>query len=86
MDVQNTSTQTATQSGRFRQTENAPTRKVVSATLASALATIFVWAFNTYVSPQMPIPQPIAGAITTVFTFLTAYFVPPARQDAIEEA
>ena len=65
---------------------------MVSATLASglafALATIFVWAFNTYVSPQAPMPDLVAVAITTVFTAAVtlgiAYLVPPAGQDQIE--
>lgn len=85
---------TSTNPARFKQLSGVPTRKVVSATLASALAsalaTIFVWAFNTYVSPQTPLPDIVAGAITTVFTavitFAAAYFVSPAMQDQITPA
>ena len=56
MNTSTTRTDAQTKPVHFKQMINVPTRKVVSATLASVLATIFVWAFNSYVSPQAPCP------------------------------
>jgi len=53
-----------------------PTRKVGSSAIGGALATIVIWAINTYSGVEMP-PE-IAAAITTIIVALIAYLVPDA--------
>lgn len=68
-----------------RMTHAAPAQKVVASTLASAVATIVVWAMNTYaLEPDMP--DYIVGAVLTVCTAITGYLTPPARRDTIADA
>lgn len=63
----------------------APTQKVIGSTVASALATIVVWALNTYaLEPDMP--DYIVGAVITLCTGLAGYFTPPAARDGIVES
>jgi hypothetical protein len=59
----------------------APTQKVTSATVASALSGVFVWAANSWFNAK--IPAEVAVMITTIFTFLAGYFIPPGRDEQI---
>ncbi len=64
----------------------APTRKVAVGGAAGTISVLLVWVFNTYVSPDQPMPSEIASTATTVLTFLVSYFVPPASSEAIQVA
>ena len=67
-----------------KQVSAAPTRKVLAGGLAGALASIAVFALNTYVlPPDKPITAEIAAALITVLTFFISYMVPPAPADQI---
>ena len=70
-----------------KQESAAPTRKVVAGGVAGAIATIAVFALNTYVLPtEKPITAEIAAALTTVLSFVISYLVPPAAADQITAA
>lgn len=58
-----------------------PTRKVMAGTLAAALTTLIIYGLETGFGLQIPVT--VSGAITTVLTFLTAYFIPPSEIDQI---
>lgn len=60
-----------------------PTRKVTSGGAAGAVSVLLVWLYNTYISPEHPMPSEVASTVTTVLTFLVAYFVPPASSEAV---
>ena len=65
-----------------RMANAAPAQKVVATTVASAVATILIWALNTYVlEPDMP--DYIMGAILTICTALAGYLTTPASRDRI---
>lgn len=49
-------------------------RKVSAGALAGALSVVVVWVLGEYA--EVEIPPEVASAITTVFTFIVAYFVP----------
>jgi hypothetical protein len=62
----------------------APARKVTAATMAAALATVLVWALNTFALPEAQhITETVAGAITTLLVGLVGYFTPPSPNDQI---
>lgn len=69
---------------KVKQAKAAPTKKVTIGGLAGALSAILVWALNQYAGAQ--IPGEIGSAITTVFTFVVAYLVPPAPSDNVVPA
>jgi len=51
--------------------------KVVAATLAAAVATILVWGIS---QAGVDVPEPVAGAIVVVLTFLAGYLkIDPER-------
>jgi fluoride ion exporter CrcB/FEX len=61
-----------------------PTRKVTAGGLAGAVATIAVFALNTYVLPHdKPLTAEISVALATVFSFAISYFIPPAATDRV---
>lgn len=61
-----------------------PTRKVAAGAIGAALATIVVWALNTYT--HVVLPDYVAGAIATLIGGVAAYFtrergVPPSEEN-----
>lgn len=52
-----------------------PERKVWSAGIGGAIATVIIWALNTYVL-SVPIEGEIAAAMTAIVTAAVAYLVP----------
>jgi hypothetical protein len=62
---------------------NKPTQKVAAAGVAGAITTIIVFVINTYVVPDKPISAEIGAALTTVLSFMTSYFTPPAPRDKV---
>jgi hypothetical protein len=62
---------------------NAPVRKVAAGGIAGAFVTLLVGILNAYVPffEIKPISGEIAGAATTVLTFLVAYSVRPAPDE-----
>lgn len=58
-----------------------PARKVVAASLGSALATITVWLIETYGGVAMP--ATVQAAAIVVVTFIVGYMVPPAAADQV---
>lgn len=77
--------QTTTEDKSFKQATASPTRKVTLGGLAGALSAIIVWVLNDFnlLPGGIDIPGEVASALTTVLTFATAYFVPPAASDQI---
>lgn len=68
-----------------RMMTGAPTSKVVSTTLASAIATILIWLLDSYVlEPDMP--AAVASAVLTVCVALIGYYTPPAVRDQVVQA
>ena len=61
-----------------------PTSKVTFGAVAGAVAAIIVWIIE--VAAKINVPGYIAIAISTVLTFFTSYFVPPADRDTIESS
>ena len=59
-----------------------PARKVVGSTLAGALATVLIYALNTFVL-EAPLPGEVAAAVTTILVFAVGYFLPPSERDGI---
>lgn len=59
-----------------------PARKVIGGTLGAATATIVLYVLNNHVLPD-PVPTEVAGALTTVVTFVVGYFIPPSPRDQI---
>lgn len=51
-----------------------PSNKVTAATIAAALATILVWALQTYA--HTAIPEAVQGAIVVLLTLIVSYLVP----------
>lgn len=68
------------------QPNGAPIRKVAFGGLAGAISVLLVWLYNTFVSPGQPMPADLAAILTTVLTFIVAYFVPPADSEVIQAA
>jgi hypothetical protein len=61
---------------------NMPVRKVQAGGLAGALVMIVMFILN-WVNPNVEIPQGFEAALTTVFSFLVAYLVPPGSDEAV---
>ncbi|MGB5632489.1 MAG: hypothetical protein WBM44_28815 [Waterburya sp.] len=62
-----------------------PVRKVIVGAFTGALITLIVLILNTY-SPffeKKPISGEIAGATTTLLTFIVSYFVSPSKKEYI---
>jgi hypothetical protein len=53
---------------------NAPTNKVIAAATAAAVVTIVVWAANQFA--HVAIPDYVQGALTTLVTFVSGYWMP----------
>ena len=68
-----------------KQLSAAPTSKVFYGGLAGAVSVVVVWSLNAFkVLPgETQIPGEIASALTTIFTFIVSYFVPPAANDRV---
>lgn len=61
-----------------------PARKVITSTLASAVATVVIWALDTYLlDPDMP--AAVAGSVLTICTALVGYYTPPSAEDQVVE-
>lgn len=61
-----------------------PTRKVVAATLGSAITVIVVFILNAYVLPKdQPITPEVTGAISTIFVLIAGYFIPASSVDQV---
>jgi putative flippase GtrA len=58
----------------------APVRKVTSGLAGGAVASVALWVLKQYAGFDPP--AEIAGAITTLISFLVAYIVPPSPNDA----
>ena len=62
----------------------APTTKVMSGTVGAAAATLVIWGINTWVMVK---PQTLdagtSAALTTVITFISGYYMPPAQKDRV---
>ena len=54
-------------------------RKVTLGGATGAAVFIVMWALNTYVTPQNPIPGEVGAAVTTVATFVVAWVVPEKK-------
>jgi hypothetical protein len=56
----------------------APSKKVAAGGVAGALTVVLVWVINTFMltNQAQQIPGEVASAITTIFSFAVAYFVP----------
>jgi hypothetical protein len=65
-----------------RMQTNVPSQKVTVGVLAGAITTIVIWALKSVVV----IPGEVAAAITTVLTFVTSYFFPPAARDPVVDS
>jgi len=62
----------------------APARKVIGSALAAAITTVVIWVLNGFVLPDgNTVPVEVAGAITTIVTFLAGYLLPPSPRDQI---
>ncbi len=61
----------------------APTRKVAGGGVSGAASAILILIYNTYVSPNAPLPAELAAALTVIITFLVSYLVPPASTEAV---
>lgn len=70
---------------KVRQASAVPTRKVKVGVVGGAFSAIVVWVLNDFnlLSGGQDIPPQIALAITTVFTFIISYLVPPSSQDQV---
>lgn len=75
-----------TQSSEIQPTYQ-PVRKVTAGVFTGALVTLTVLILNTYhpffKQKDNKISGEIAGAATTVLTFIVSYLVPPSREEAI---
>ena len=60
----------------------APARKVVSASLGGAVATVAIYFFDTYAAAE-PLPVVVSTALTTIIVFAVGYYVPPSPNDTI---
>jgi hypothetical protein len=58
-----------------------PARKVVASSLASAFATIVIWALQDLAG--IPVPAPVQASMVTLITFAAGYLVPPSEFDGI---
>lgn len=59
-------------------TSYSPVQKVVAGALAGALSTIVIFFLDNYILKGPKLTGEVASAITTVFTFLVSYMVPPS--------
>ena len=64
-----------------KQNTGAPTTKVMSGTIGAAVATLIVWVLK---ATNVPVPEGVEVAITTVVTFLFGYYTPPANGGIVE--
>jgi hypothetical protein len=73
---------------KFRMKSTAPTRKTQAAALGGAIATVVIWALNTFVlkDPSQRITGEVAAALTTIVTFVVSYLVPPGASDVVVPA
>lgn len=59
-----------------------PVRKVQAGGLAGALVVIVMWLLS-LAKPDMEVPPGLEAALTTVFSFVVAYLVPPGASEAV---
>jgi CDP-diglyceride synthetase len=73
---------------RLRMKSATPTRKTTAGALGGAIATVLVWAVNTFVltDPGQKITGEVAAAIVTIVTFAVSYFVAPGSKDEVVPA
>jgi hypothetical protein len=71
-----------------KQESAAPTAKVFYGGVAGAISFVVVWLLNTLkVLPGgAQIPGEVASALTTIFTFVVSYLVPPSASDRVVPA
>jgi uncharacterized membrane-anchored protein len=67
----------------MKQDNSAPTTKVIAGGVAGALATIAVWALQTF--GKVAVPPEIAVALSTILSFAVGYMTPPGEGDGISE-
>jgi len=61
-----------------------PARKVAAGGLAGALSVLIIWILDTFVLPtDKQITGEVAAALTTVFTFIVSYLIPPSPDDKV---
>ena len=58
-----------------------PARKVIAASLGSAIATIVLWLVESF--GGLVVPPPVQAAVIVVVTFTLGYFVPPSAGDQV---
>ena len=68
-----------------KQQSAAPTSKVFYGGVAGAVSVVVVWVLNAFkiLPGGTQIPGEIASALTTIFTFLVSYIVPPSTNDTV---
>ncbi len=69
----------------YQQQTAAPARKVTAGGIAGALSVILVWVVNEFdiLPGGKHISGEIASAITTIFSFIVSYIVPPSSDDQV---
>jgi hypothetical protein len=69
----------------MKQASSSPTRKVTIGAATGAATAILVWIVNEFnlLPGGKDIPGDIGAAISTLFTFLASYYVPPSPEDTI---
>jgi len=60
-----------------------PTRKVASGGLASTMAVLLIWLYDTCGLPGAPVPPETAAALTAMTAFAVSYAVPPASIETV---
>jgi hypothetical protein len=61
---------------------NMPVQKVQAGGVAGALVMLVMFGLKAY-KPNLEIPQGVEAALTTVFSFVVAYLVPPGKSEAV---
>lgn len=65
------------------QVNAAPTRKVMAASVGTAITIIIIYLIEAEFSFAIDLPPGVEGAATTLVTFIFGYFVRPSVHDAV---